>query len=239
MKKLIALCCFTLATINLIGQDNPFPAQTAIQNVFAHINTTQIPTGYLQEYAVPLIIINLCSRQSKICFFLNSWYLDTVVNKSIFNMKPITIHPFMLVVLFCCSCVNNSVSTIISKSIVVENGKEQSFSFNIEGSSQNVRVILDSIVDKRPVIEDCPTIYTSLKYVYAYFEIQVGNQKTDTVTLTRRMCLPKGDLINTNINFSKKCVNNVCLGLVNITENSSTNHVDLKKYNATLLISNQ
>jgi len=51
---------FTLLfAMSLFGQDNPFPAQTAIQNVFAHINTTQIPTGYLQEYAVPLIPMNI------------------------------------------------------------------------------------------------------------------------------------------------------------------------------------
>jgi len=58
-KFKITLLLFLTTYSPLFGQDNPFTAQTAIQNVFAHINTTQIPTGYLQEYAVPLIPMNI------------------------------------------------------------------------------------------------------------------------------------------------------------------------------------
>jgi len=101
------------------------------------------------------------------------------------------------------SCNKNDTSNPISNEQVIslKNGEEKVFNTTIEGKNTSVRIKLDSIIDKRPPREACSTIYTSLKYVNAYFEIQVNNQVTDTFNLRRVMCETEGDLSEKDYGF--------------------------------------
>ncbi len=133
------------------------------------------------------------------------------------------------------SCSKNDSSP---KNLVLNlrNQEKQSFKYVIEGVSRNFNIKVDSIVDRRPTIEECPTIYTTLKYVSVYLQVQNGNGQTDTLKLTRRMCLPQGDLMPSDVNFTEKCFNGFCIGLQNVTERSSATPVDIKNYSTKLLI---
>ncbi len=155
------------------------------------------------------------------------------------DMKKIKKYPMafiylmFLTQLISCSKNDSSPEKLV---LNLKNQEQQSFKYVIEGVSQNFSVKVDSIVDKRPTIEECPTIYTTLKYVSVYLEIESGNGKTDTLKLNRRMCLPQGDLLTSDINFDKKCFSGFCLGLQNISEKSSTTPIDIKSYSIKLLI---
>ena len=157
------------------------------------------------------------------------------------DMKKIKKYPMafiylmFLTQLISCSKNDSSPEKLV---LNLKNQELQSFKYVVEGASQNFSIKVDSIVDKRPTIEECPNIYTTLKYVSVYLEIQSGNGKTDTLKLTRRMCLPKGDLMTSDVNFNKKCFNGFCLGLQNVTEKSMAIPIDIKNYSIKLLIFN-
>ena len=147
---------------------------------------------------------------------------------------PMAFISFMFIAqLMSCSKSDSSPEKLV---LNLRNQERQSFKYVIDGVQQNFSVKVDSIVDKRPAIEECSTIYTTLKYVSVYLEVQSSNGKTDTLKLTRRMCIPQGDLMTTDVNFSKKCFSGFCLGLQNITEKSSASLVDINNYSTKLLI---
>lgn len=143
------------------------------------------------------------------------------------------IYLMFLAQLVSCSTNDSSSENLV---LNLRNQEQQSFKYLIEGVSRNFSIKVDSIVDSRPTIEECPTIYTTLKYVSVYLEFQSDNGQTDTLKLTRRMCLPQGDLMTSNVNFRKKCFNGFCIGLQNVTEKSSATPVDIKTYSTKIII---
>lgn len=149
------------------------------------------------------------------------------------NYQMTLIYLIFLAQLVSCDTADNSPESLV---LNLKNQEQKSFKYLIEGVSRNFSVKVDSIIDTRPTTEECSTIYTTLKYVSVYLELQSNNGQTDTLKLIRRMCLPQGDLMTSDVNFSKKCFNGFCIGLQNVTEKSSATPVDIKNYSVKIII---
>ena len=134
-----------------------------------------------------------------------------------------------------CSKNDSSNPVINPQTISFKNGEEIILKINLDGKNTPVRIKLDSIIDERPLREDCMTIYTTLKYVRAFYEVQINNQMTDTLSLRRVMCATEGDLDEKDYGFDNKLIKGVSISLVNITEKHSPK-VKINDYTTKLLI---
>ena len=132
---------------------------------------------------------------------------------------------------------NDSSNPIINpQTISLKNGEEIILKIMLDGKNTPVRIKLDSIIEEWPVREVCITIFTTLKYVRAFYEVQINNQMTDTLSLRRVMCATEGDLDEKDYGFDSKIIKGVSIGLINITENRNSSKVKINDYTTKLLI---
>lgn len=115
-------------------------------------------------------------------------------------------------------------------------GQQHEFTATVNGTLQKVKINFDSVIDQRTAIEDC-TPGGATDNVYANFQVQIGSQTPETITIARPGCIRAGDLSASDLNFSKRCAGTVCLGLVNITEKSRLAPINVSDYASKLQLS--
>jgi len=130
------------------------------------------------------------------------------------------------------SCEKNENSPPPSSEIEIGIGEEKTMKV-IDGEIADIKVKFTSVQEGRCPREECSTCYGG--YVYAYFNFQLSNSKTDTLKLHRIGCIPAGGLKFGDPNMDTKMIGALTIGLSNITE--YTKSTSSARYTAQLMIS--
>jgi hypothetical protein len=117
-----------------------------------------------------------------------------------------------------CGKKDSSLGEVPSRELLLKVGEEKIFILPgvEEGTGNTIKIKFISFYEGRCPRENCSLCYGG--YVHCYFNIQVNNQKGDSLDLKRISCILPGDLQRDDQNMDRKVINGIEIGLSNITE---------------------
>ena len=95
---------------------------------------------------------------------------------------------------------------------------------NNEGDNYQIKIKFLGYKEGRCYRENCSICYGG--YINCYLNVQINNQKNDSLILNRISCIPAGELQRNNPNMDRKNINGIEIGLSNVTELTKSTDVD-------------